>query len=252
MQANLKVGVSASCNPAESSGSMPHRCRCPRTRVASIRSGVTSAETKAGRSSPSRNASAMVLASVSSSSHWYSVTSSKAVAMASDVKVSSPRAPAAALASLSASAPVTIRQPSVSLAVISAGSMARDSRRVRASRSPAPDHGQRLTASGPQPQAFSNSVKPCCGWVTSPAISPHASALRSSSSPGRMTTPCGRSSTAESKSRVEGIEPVDPAAKTGPVGGASRHCRIWFSTARRRRAAAEIRPASASTPGQTS
>ena len=62
---------------------------------------------------------------------------------------------------------------------------------------------------------------PCTGSlssVSSPPIAVQLGSSRSVSRPGRTTAPLGRRAMALRRAAVAGIEPVDPAAMTGPLG----------------------------------
>ena len=81
-----------------------------------------------------------------------------------------------------------------------------------------------------------------CGWPgagaiplpSSPAISRHDSSSRSVSRPGSTTAPCGSRAMVAINSAVAGIEPVEPAAITGPsVLRASRAVSALISASRR-------------------
>ena len=101
-----------------------------------------------------------------------------------------------------------------------------------------------------------------CGWPTAgatgsspdgarPSIMLHDASSRSVSSPGSTTAPCGSLAMVAISSAVAGIEPVEPAAITGP----SRFAASRFASAaisRSRRAAGSILPRSASSAGQAS
>ena len=78
------------------------------------------------------------------------------------------------------------------------------------------------------PKRSSSACIANCGWFDAggvvnlpcaslmPPIDCHASSSRSVSSPGSTTAPCGRRATACRNFAVAGIEPVEPAAITGP------------------------------------
>ncbi|MGY3694160.1 hypothetical protein ACVIGA_004240 [Bradyrhizobium sp. USDA 3240] len=94
-----------------------------------------------------------------------------------------------------------------------------------------------------------------CGWFDegavvnlpssprSPPIVSQDSSSRSVSSPGSTTAPFASFATAWRNFAVAGIEPVEPAAITGPVGCAVSRA-ASASIRRSRRAAGSIRPIS--------
>ncbi len=87
--------------------------------------------------------------------------------------------------------------------------------------------------------------------VARPAIISQEASSRSVSRPGSTTAPCGSLAMVAISSAVAGIEPVEPAAITGPSRlAASRFASAAIS--RSRRAAGSILPRSASIAGQAS
>ena len=83
-----------------------------------------------------------------------------------------------------------------------------------------------------------------------PVIIFHVASSRSVSSPGSTTAPWGSLAMVASSVAVAGIEPVEPAAITGPVPAARRFASASISLSRR--SAGSMRPRSSSTAGQYS
>ncbi len=84
-----------------------------------------------------------------------------------------------------------------------------------------------------------------------PPINCHAASSRSVSSPGSTTAPCGNAATACRNFAVTGIEPVEPAAITGPSCWAVSRA-ASASISRSRRAAGSILPCSRMIAGHVS
>ncbi len=76
----------------------------------------------------------------------------------------------------------------------------------------------------------------------------HVASSRSVSRPGSTSAPCGSFAMVASSVAVAGIEPVEPAAITGPVPAASRFASAAISMSRR--SAGSMRPFSARIAGQ--
>ena len=77
--------------------------------------------------------------------------------------------------------------------------------------------GQGCTSLRDAPIWSSSRFSPNCGWVSS-SVS-HPSSSRCISRPGSTTAPFGKKAIVLSSSAVAGIDPVEPAAITGPLGG---------------------------------
>ena len=113
------------------------------------------------------------------------------------------------------------------------------------------------------PKRDSSACIAYCGWLEAggvvkaplaplrPPIDRQASSSRSVSRPGSTTAPCGSLATASRNFAVDGIDPVEPAAITGPSDGFVRRS-ASASIKRSRRAAGSILLVSARKAGQKS
>ncbi len=200
----LAGGVWPSGVPPESSATMAKRCNSAATRRASARSPVTSAARFPGSFTACRSAMAIAAASSRSLAASTSVTPASASVMSVAVK----RALAAPHSS-----------------VVSAGRNASPTSAARRANGfpPSSSTSRRVTPSRPISLA-----RPYCGW---PSRAGRASAAEIAakdassivvSRPGSTTAPSGRPAMAASSSAVAGMEPVEPAAMTGPGGGLRR------------------------------
>ncbi len=134
--------------------------------------------------------------------------------------------------------------------VVTAGRKASAINRTRAVRSgPAPPSGQSITSARVASSFCNSKAMPCWGWVASSITAPQSSSARTRSSPGRTTMPWGKVATVAIRCAVAGMDPVDPAAMTGWVGGDARHNSAWDNSRRLRRSAGSIRPLSAKCAG---
>ena len=210
-RAKMPASVRSSGMPAESSMSRPQRPSSAATRRAMVRSGVTRAAVVPDVSTASRSAKAM--ASASSCSLWATISETPAMA-----------------------SPVSAKAVSAQRSVVSAGRRASAMSRRRRAR--APDGAASGTTSSRRiPILPISCLRPNCGWPkalggapSSAPIAAQASASRSWSRPGSTTAPSAWCAMALSRSAVAGIEPVDPAATTGP---ASRLAAARISVSRR-------------------
>ncbi len=92
----------------------------------------------------------------------------------------------------------------------------------------------RCASAAPASRIADGRAPAACASSSSPAISRHDSSSRSVSRPGSTTAPCGKCAMVAISSAVAGIEPVEPAAITGPsVLRASRAASALISRSRR-------------------
>ena len=116
---------------------------------------------------------------------------------------------------------------------------------------PGSDPGQSATRFRSIPIRASRRAKPCWGWVgAASARRRQLSSSASRSRQGSTTRPRGMPATTASRSAVAGMLPVEPAAITGPGGGAAIQRAAWAASRRLRRSAGSIAPSSARRAGQ--
>ncbi len=200
----MPAGVSSSASPPESSNSRFQRVSAAITRRASARSGVTSAA-DLFRCRASRIATAIASASIS---ELGASTTARLVM------------PAAIFAETSGRA-----SRSCHCSVALEGRIVSDTSTSRPCGAGVPRISTSLRL---MPKRSSSPCIANCGWfdegcvvnlpcasLTPPMVC-QASSSRSVSSPGSTTAPCFRPATAVRNFAVAGIEPVEPAAITGP------------------------------------
>ena len=236
-RAKTPAEVSISTSPPESSKARSHRVSAAITRRASARSGVTSA---ADLSRCRASRIAMAIASASISGLGASTTARFVM-------------PPAIFAATSG-----CFSRSCQTSVLAEGRIDSDASRSR----PPSAGGWRISTSlRLMPKRSSSACMAYCGWFDAgcsanlpsesrtPPMLRQASSSRSVSRPGSTTAPCGSEATACRNFAVAGIEPVEPAAITGPWGCAVS--RLASAAIRRsRRAAGSIRLISARWLGQ--
>ena len=132
--------------------------------------------------------------------------------------------------------------------VVGAG---RSTSRSNASRAglPGPSSGcQSRTSLRVTPMPPSSFFRPYCGWPGSSSF--QLSSSRSRSRPGRITDPFGRFAMTRNRLAVAGMEPVEPAAITGPCGGCFSRRAASAASMALRRVLGSIAPSASRIAGQ--
>ena len=210
-RAKMPTGVSISASPPESSNGKFQRASAAITRRASARSGVTSA---AERSSSCASRSATAIASASISELSAAITASSACRLAMRASTSGSLQP---LMPVRGGGRRPQRLGGQQFAAVRRRRAERHARRgARCRDDPAAAHASRIADGSTTAAPASCPARP--GGRRS-ATTPSSS--RSVSSPGSTTAPCGSCAMAARKRAVAGIEPVEPAAITGPRGCAA-------------------------------
>ena len=209
-RAKTPAGVSISDSPPESSNGNCQRPSAAITRRASARSGVTNAALFSCAIA-SRMAHAIDSASISAFGAVTMATPSRHRVIRSAIAGSDKRR--------------------YQLAVASDGRMASE---ASSSRPCGAGASSSATAERSMPKRCSKACSANCGWLGCAAsssarvpIALHASSSSSVSRPGSTTAPFGRRATAARNLAVAGIEPVEPAAITGPLACVAR----WTASA---------------------
>ncbi len=233
-RANTPAGVSASASPPESSTVMLQRASAASTRRASARSGVTSAAVLPSSSIASR--SAMAIASASSSGCAASIE---------DTVSSAPPACAENPTSATRSRQRSLRRRG--------GTPRRRAARGRGcwAAQAAPRRRARSRCARAAPAGRTADGRERRGLRRRPRSWSQDGSSSSVSRPGSTTAPCGSLAMVAISSAVAGIEPVEPAAITGPSLWTARR-RASAAIRRSRRAAGSIVPRSARMAGHAS